>query len=80
LFLGQWRIRVSALGIEDFDLGPTRLPFFIELVAKTFDGLIEPSFDEFLDLLLKIFVLIGSPKPRFAHDDYEEMASREEGN
>ena len=79
MLLGQRWINVSPLRIKDFDLGPTRLPSFIELVAKTFNRVIETSFDEFLDLFLKIFVLIGSVKPRFSHDDDEEMASGEEG-
>ena len=54
-------------------------PIFHIVGGENFDGIIEPSFDEFLGLLLKIFVLIGSPKPRLSHNNYEEMASREEG-
>jgi hypothetical protein len=49
----------------------------VELVAKIFNGVVKTSFEEPIDLLLEIFVLLRCAKPRFSHDDGKEMASRE---
>jgi hypothetical protein len=77
LLLGQLRIRVSALGKDDFDLGPAGLPCFMELVAKTFNGVVKTSFEEVSDLLLEKFVLLSCTKPRFSHDDVRDDDDRE---
>ena len=49
---------------------------FMEMVAKNLDSVIETSIDKLFDLLLEIFVLLRSARPRFFHNDDEEIATR----
>ena len=52
----------------------------MQLVAKTFNVIIQTSFEELFDLLLEVFVLLCCAKPRFSHEDDKEMASGGESN